>query len=238
MSPSPIPHRAHLDHRLQSLGLGTVAATAAGLAFTPKAEAAIVYTGTGLTDPNTPGAVLMTLDGTNILFSSGFPTTMITGFGFQIVNYSGSTLGLVQGGDLVNGTITYVYQFLATNDPTATGQFPTINAVFFTETQTFLLSNATLNTNFVWGSLGANIFPPVIPNSSFYFGLRRVGLGTTEYGWAEVQFGSVTVVSAAFNTTNNGSIAIGQIPEPSSTLLLAAGATGLLNARRRRKKAA
>lgn len=72
-----------------------------------------------------------------------------------------------------------------------------------------------------------------------YLGVRFTTSGQQYLGWAELTLDganpSATLNSYAYNDTPLGSIYAGQVPEPGSMSLFAAGAAGLAILRRRRK---
>lgn len=80
---------------------------------------------------------------------------------------------------------------------------------------------------------------PWANTSSGYLGLKFTTSGQTYLGWADISIDratpSLTLHSYAYNDTPNTSIAAGQVPEPSSLALFAAGAVGILALRKRRK---
>ncbi len=82
----------------------------------------------------------------------------------------------------------------------------------------------------------------VANGSSHFLGLRFDIAGQQHLGWAELSLQkgtptSVTVLSYGYETEAGQSIVAGDVPEPSSLALFAAGAAGLVALRRRRKAA-
>jgi hypothetical protein len=245
MSTRPYP-----SCRLQrlTLGLGSVAA-ASGMALPGKADAMIVFNNDVLSvDGSFPNYLNLRFDPTG--------TDPI-----QVLAGTGS--GIRIGGSIASNTM---YSMLVTasfnNYPsveTITNSYTrpvyaflgTGNVIeLFTATQTFNIADpAFLGTTgtFAWFG-GANALPFPTTSGPFYIGLRRKDPGfDNHFGWAKIRFdappptppfakGQFTYLESAFNTDADGAIAVGQIPEPSSALLLAAGSTGLLASRRRRNK--
>jgi hypothetical protein len=74
-----------------------------------------------------------------------------------------------------------------------------------------------------------------------YIGVRFTTSAQQYLGWAELTLNQATpgavLNSYAYNNTPNTQIAAGEVPEPSSMALFAAGAAGLAILRRRRKQA-
>ncbi|MEM7147236.1 MAG: PEP-CTERM sorting domain-containing protein [Verrucomicrobiota bacterium] len=201
-------------------------------------------------DPTTPGS-------NAIGIQSDYDPSTNTGFEAVTAGwlfYGEANYSVFNAGQSAFGSYSGNRYFFLANPPFSnTGSRPYAFGIF-SNTQSFNLATIT-GTAFgsdndydavpVWLNNIYNFGFTTIPfgtapgTDPFYVGLRvdTVG-GDTHFGWAQLQVGSVTVLEAAFNSTPNGAITIGQIPEPSTSLLLAAGATGLLAARRRRKKAA
>ncbi|MEM7147240.1 MAG: PEP-CTERM sorting domain-containing protein [Verrucomicrobiota bacterium] len=212
-----------LDPRLKTLTLGvtTTAAAATSLALPEKAEAFIPFAhgfhvnSTILTAPGTTYLNLH-LDLTNTAAPIVIGAGTSYGWNLQFVNFGPSTQFLSGAGF---GSITY--EFLPG---------------YYTATQTF---NLAAITSGLWSTSFYQDTNSFTVGQTYYLGLRASGTAVgTVHGWMHVQSGSLTHLQSAFNLDPNGPITIGQIPEPSAALLLAVGSTGLLAARRRRKKAA
>ncbi|MBU0606960.1 MAG: PEP-CTERM sorting domain-containing protein, partial [Armatimonadetes bacterium] len=77
---------------------------------------------------------------------------------------------------------------------------------------------------------------PLTLSTPTIVGLRMQNGSDSYYGWAELELGSLTLNDAAFNDVSGGSIYPGQVPEPSSLLLMLSGLAGLEALRRRRRK--
>ena len=82
-------------------------------------------------------------------------------------------------------------------------------------------------------SFGA-AYGPRFQSGTNYIGFKfhNASAGALNYGWAEVNIGSLDVVQWAYENTG-APIMVGAVPEPSALALLAAGAAGLLAYRRR-----
>ncbi|MEM7144749.1 MAG: PEP-CTERM sorting domain-containing protein [Verrucomicrobiota bacterium] len=216
---------ARLDQKLLTLG----SAAAAGVSLPHKAEALVMLPSGIVVNSSIVTADITVLRIWLNVTDISNPITVAQGYGnsrgwkfyAQSVS-SGFQVSIDGNPNTTDGTATYSYLFLS---------------AFYSESQTFDL-NTFSDASF---TDSANLFAPTTSNNTWFVALRRTntgGLTGTLNGWAQLQFGSVTHLQSAFNFDNPSSIAIGQIPEPTSTLLLAAGTTGLLTARRRRKSAA
>jgi hypothetical protein len=79
-----------------------------------------------------------------------------------------------------------------------------------------------------WASTGAH----------GYVGLRFEFGNFSNYGWLELTRGSLTLGRFGFETDDSVGAAITPVPEPSTLMLMASGAAGLLALRRRRQQKA
>ncbi|MEM7144750.1 MAG: PEP-CTERM sorting domain-containing protein [Verrucomicrobiota bacterium] len=219
-----------LDQKLLTITLGSAAA--AGASLPEKAEATALLPSGIIVNNDVLTAIDSINDRINIqlnLTDLASPIDVITvssfgipGWNFNGYFYSASTrVGMTFfGATASNSGLIYSYLFLTGTYFTATAS---VDISGFSE------SDFTYSTGIL------------VDNSpdTLYFALRRTSNGGPDInGWVQLQFGSVTHLQSAFNFSDPSSITVGQVPEPSSALLLAAGATGLLTARRRRKKAA
>ncbi|MEM7147243.1 MAG: PEP-CTERM sorting domain-containing protein [Verrucomicrobiota bacterium] len=212
------PTRIKRHRRLELISLGSLTATAAaGLTLTEKAEAGIpLASGFFVSNDQitVPDYTYMNLQ--LDLSITNNPILVMSGSAAKGWNFAyGLSYIIISGNAFAATSYTYwVY-----------------SAGFFTATETFNL--ADYSSDFFAENPGTQ-FP--LPSTTVYFGLRRTGGAAGEInGWLQLEIGSLSHQQSAFNISTPSNIAIGQIPEPTSALLLAAGATGLLTARRRRK---
>ncbi|MEM7147241.1 MAG: PEP-CTERM sorting domain-containing protein [Verrucomicrobiota bacterium] len=216
-TPSP------LDHRLKTLTLGatTLTAATAGLSLPEKAEASIALP-SGFyanTDPITVSNSVflnISLDLDNVTEPIAINSFFNNGWNFIALSASsGSGINIFQSGQ---STGLYTYFFFS---------------FYYTESQTFNL--ADFSSGFLYTTNSFSFLAP----GDYYFGLRRAGGATGDInGWTKLTLASISHVQTVFNINPGGpsNITIGQVPEPSTALLLAAGSASLLTARRRRKK--
>jgi hypothetical protein len=209
------------DPRLKSLSLGltTLGAATAGLSLPEKAEATgTLVTGIQITD------VTVSVSNSNYInihlapYNASSPINIVGAFTYGW-NFALGFSGSLNFSGYGNSNYTYFALSGSVYAATQTVNLATLDIGFFTTGTSFLL--------------------PGSPDDSYYIGIRRTGGPTGDItGWTHLQVGSINHLQTAINFDDAGAIAIGQVPEPSAALLLAAGATGLLTARRRRKKAA
>ncbi|MEM7144751.1 MAG: PEP-CTERM sorting domain-containing protein [Verrucomicrobiota bacterium] len=225
-----LPSSPAKRYELLTLGLG--AAAAAGASLPQKAEATIVIGGPSGIIVNNDGVTAtdylnIQLDLGNSLapILIGAVTTRIQGWNFN--GYLDSMDLAFTFADRTGSGVDGIYTYFIL-DPNDTA-FP-----IFSASQTFDL--ATLGISAFTDSRG---YALTTSTDTWFIGLRRTSsLGADINGWVQLQFGSVTHLQSAFNFSDPSSITVGQVPEPTSALLLAAGATGLLAARRRRRNTA
>ncbi|MEM7144754.1 MAG: PEP-CTERM sorting domain-containing protein [Verrucomicrobiota bacterium] len=245
----PRDHRSRLipDDKLSSLSLAALAA--AGVSLPEKAEAVIIVNNDVLTDPAATAQINLQFNptGTNsgIQLSAGInPSAPGWIFDLRTQTVPGYTdIFYAAYFEFATGTIiaSVTYQFLGFTFsyyfPPASSTYIFTQITLFSDTQAFLLS--AVPSPYTWLNNGLLRNPLPVNSNPFYIGLRRIEAdGDAFYGWAKLQYGSITHLQSAFNSTSNGNITIGQVPEPSTALLLAAGSASLLATRKRRKKAA
>ncbi|MEM8956040.1 MAG: PEP-CTERM sorting domain-containing protein [Verrucomicrobiota bacterium] len=97
--------------------------------------------------------------------------------------------------------------------------------------QSFRLT--THSTVFLAGKRGLNFPSGNFPGPKNIIGFSFENGTDIHYAWMQLELGSLTVISGAYNDTPGASILVGQVPEPSGVLLLAVGAAGLMAWRRR-----
>ncbi|MEM8955712.1 MAG: PEP-CTERM sorting domain-containing protein [Verrucomicrobiota bacterium] len=213
-----------LEPRLKTISLsaGTLAAAGAGLVLTQKEAQAGGAGVSGFIISTDPVAVPnysilnIRLDLSNTFEPIIIGTGYTNGWNFS---YGEGGLGFA-GAPTSGGVYTYLF---------FVGSFG--SSGIYSESQTFDLAVQS-SGSFAFAGLRFSV-----PDTLF-IGLRRTGGGDTINGWTQLDIASINHVQTAFNVANPSNIAIGQIPEPQSALLLAAGSAGLLAARRRRNKTA
>ncbi|MEM7147239.1 MAG: PEP-CTERM sorting domain-containing protein [Verrucomicrobiota bacterium] len=219
-SPSTATIASHL--KTIALGASAGAATTAGIGLAPKAEAGVPIV-SGFFVNSDP----VTVSNGTIFNINLVPLNLVQPISLNIgssigwnFDFNGSTLSIYG----INVGSFLQYQFFA-------GSYGANG--FYSDTQNFDL--ASFDSSFFQASNSIALSPP----DTVYIGLRRTDtiLNVDVNGWTRLDLASISHVQTAFNFNNPSNITIGQVPEPSSaTLLLAAGATGLLTARRRRKR--
>mgnify|MGYP001182319010 CR=1 FL=1 len=202
--------------RRLAYSLAAGAAAGAAAVGAPEAQAEIVYSGPYPINIGQFGALNLDLDE-----YGASPDIKLKNYVFG-GNYMGATV-INSPGQLVlsNSTWPYYVTALSAGD---------------------LIDSTTVGPSF-YGSLayGAN------PNSEFnnvsdaYIGLSFPSGANLFYGWVRVAInrtaGTFQVKDWAYNNVSGAGLAAGQIPEPTTLGMLAAGSVGLL-AMRRRKQAA
>ena len=228
------PSHPGIDHRLQSLSIGlgatatAAAATAASVSLPQKAEAIVpMVSGIQLNDTVLIITDVDTMERINIQFDPyNFSNPIRLG---SYIDYGWNVRF-----DLLSPTsLSLPGTFFLKGYTTGAG------TVFYNFLNTFYTATATVNlAGISSGSWSNSLLFNGSPGDTFYIGLRRsTSAGSpTYFGWSQVQAGSTTHLQTAINFDNNGAITIGQVPEPSSALLLATGASGLLATRRRKNR--
>jgi len=220
-----------LVRRLSGYGLG-IGAVAAGLCLPEKAEGAIQYEAfIGVTVDCDGGFLnLRFQDQTGLVACGGcgcdygfnfafFESTACTSAGFYFIgsaNYGGCGTGCY------SASYYYILQ--------SQGQC---------EAYTWTACNSSINlagidtNNFFWGCTAWD-YVSMTAGQPLIVGLRMKDGTGSYYGWAELEYGSLTLNQSGFEDTDGGSISPGQIPEPGSLALLLAGAAGVSALRRKR----
>lgn len=206
------------------------AGAATAIAGVSTAEAAIHYSGPinqvfNAAVSSTIGPVNFALTGgAQIRFVQGAATSSDSGHGFALFRNDGAALSNMFAGSAAGS---YRYPFnLASNVNVSAQLFSNFNANFFA---TLAFHGGFTNSHFLNPGTG-------------FIGFRfNTGAGI-QYGWARVTMNGApgngfTLVDYAWGDVGQVMIT-GQVPEPGSLGLLAAGAAGLLLWRRSRAKAA
>lgn len=219
---NPLTTRTHARlAAYTTLAGATLAATAA---TTPEAKATVVYSGpVNLTVPITSaGIYLNVVTGVSAATPAGAPGWDINPWGTSTLFLYGATGGGVLNNFTGGSSATLI-------DNLAVGT---------------LVSNAfTFGSNSV-ETTGTTAF--ALNSSSNYagFSFTNESTGQTDYGWIRFSLSSGynvaprTVIGYAYENSGAG-IAVGAVPEPSTTALLGALATGAVGVRKwRRRKTA
>ncbi len=212
-----------VDARLA--GYATLAGAAlAAPAFTPSAEADIVYSGpVNITIPSTTQGVYL-----NVV--SGAFTTL------------GSSTGGAPGWDVNPFSATSLNMF---NPAAPTGGVYVGSAGYFNLTLGTLISGASTFSSGVISATSPN--PSAFNSSNNLIGFRfvdpSINGGATTYGWMRISLGATSgaqpraIVEYAYENTLAG-IGAGVIPEPSTLALLSVMAVGAVGVRAWRKRKA
>lgn len=223
MAPKPTD-ADRLARRLAGYGLG-VGAVAAGITLPQKANADIIY------EPITGATAISNW---NVVFlqwpyqtdiQAGSSGCFSAGFNFQL--YCACTMSGFFFQGVASGC--YTYSILAVCNSGCE-----FGAMKWTGADTgFDLANPDYSY-YGWATRTYQL-TPLVTDVPFFVGLRMQASSGTYHGWAQVELGSLSINGSAFNDEDDGPIHPGQIPEPSSLLLLLSGAAGLSALRKRRE---
>lgn len=187
-----------------------LAGAAAGLAAVPSAEAAIVYSGlVNVPIPTNVGGLYLDL-------TTG--TTSTAAFAGWDINpyYSASSMYSSAASSGTNPQVSVVTLGGVVDSNLAVGTL--------VPGSLFMENNLARATNLAPGQTGI-------------MGITFIDAGNTYHGWVRMTRGNGgpgTLVDYAYNDTPNTAILAGAVPEPGSLTMLALGAVGLTNWRRRR----